>query len=119
MTNTILADCPDAVRAYMRLAGDGDRAAAIVAFADTAHVADDGRAYNGTTAVRTWLDRAASEYTFTTTPLSAAVDANAGRTIVTCHLEGTFPGSPVDLDYRFDLDSAGRIERLEIAVHAA
>jgi len=51
--------------------------------------------------------------------LSAAVDANAGRTIVTCHLEGTFPGSPVDLDYRFDLDSAGRIERLEIAVHAA
>ncbi|MGW5259522.1 hypothetical protein ACWEQG_01020 [Microbispora sp. NPDC004025] len=33
-----------------------------------------------------------------------------------CRLEGTFPGSPVDLDYRFDLDAARRISRLEIVV---
>ncbi|WP_182904377.1 hypothetical protein [Microbispora sp. H13382] len=65
-----------------------------------------------------------------TTPLSArtvdnSVDTTvhttvdktvAGRTVVTCRLEGTFPGSPVDLDYRFDLDDAERISRLEIVV---
>ena len=118
MTSNPLAGCPDAVRAYMRLTADGDRAAAIVAFADTAHVTDDGHDYHGATAVRTWLDRAASEYTFTTTPFAAS-SAAAGQTTVTCHLEGNFPGSPVDLDYRFWLDSSQRIERLEIGVHAA
>ena len=117
MTSNPLADCPDAVRAYMRLTADGDRAAAIVAFADTAHVTDDGHDYHGAGEVRTWLARAASEYTFTTTPVTAS---NAiGRTTVTCRLEGNFPGSPVDLDYRFDLDSSQRIERLEIGVHVA
>jgi len=118
MTSNPLAGCPDAVRAYMRLTADGDRAAAIVAFADTAHVTDDGHDYHGATAVRTWLDRAASEYTFTNTPLAAAT-TELGRTVVTCRLEGTFPGSPVDLDYSFDLDAAQRIERLEIGVHPA
>ena len=119
MTNNLLAECPDAVRAYMSLTTGGDRAAAIVAFADAAHVTDDGHDYHGAAAVRNWLDRAASEYTFTTTPLAAAVDAPPGRTVVTCRLEGTFPGSPVDLDYRFELDPAQRIERLEIGVHTA
>ena len=118
MTNDPLAECPDAVRAYMRLTSGGDRAAAIVAFADAAHVTDDGHDYHGAAAVRTWLDRAASEYTFTTTPLAVATDS-PGRTIVTCHLDGNFPGSPVDLDYRFQIDPAQRIERLEIRVHTA
>jgi len=116
MTSNPLAECPDAVRAYMRLSADADRAAAIVAFADTAQVTDDGHDYLGATAVRTWLDRAASEYTFTTTPL-AARNPTTGETTVTCHLEGNFPGSPVDLDYRFQLDSTQRIQRLEISVH--
>ena len=116
MTSNPLAECPDAVRAYMRLTADGDRVAAIVAFAETAQVTDDGHEYHGAAAVRTWLDRAASEYTFTTTPL-AAHNPTTGQTTVTCHVEGNFPGSPVDLDYRFQLDSAQRIQRLEIAVH--
>ncbi|WP_179154914.1 hypothetical protein [Microbispora sp. GKU 823] len=51
------------------------------------------------------------------TPLSAHAGGVAGRTIVTCRLEGTFPGSPVELDYRFDLDGAERIARLEIVAH--
>ncbi|MEN3539904.1 nuclear transport factor 2 family protein [Microbispora sp. ZYX-F-249] len=117
MTNSPLAGCPDAVRAYLSLTAAGDRAAAVVCFAETAHVVDDGRDYRGTEDIRGWLDRVAGRYTYTTTPLSArTVDAVAGRTVVTCRLEGAFPGSPVDLDYRFDLDAAGRISRLEIVV---
>lgn len=117
MTNPLLADCPDAVRAYLSLTIGGDRTAAIVSFADTAHVTDDGHDYHGASEVRQWLDRAASEYTYTTTPLVARTDDASGQTTVTCHLEGTFPGSPVDLDFRFRLGDAGRIARLEIAVH--
>ncbi|MGI5160113.1 hypothetical protein [Microbispora sp. CA-102843] len=117
MANSPLAGCPDAVRAYMRLTTGGDRAAAMVCFAEAAHVTDDGRDYQGTGEIRRWLDRVAGEYTYTVTPLSARAGGVAGWTVVTCRLEGTFPGSPVDLDYRFDLDDAERIARLEIVAH--
>lgn len=117
MTNPLLADCPDAVRAYLSLTIGGDRTAAIVSFADLAHVTDDGHDYRGASEVRTWLDRAAGEYTYTTTPLVAHTGDASGQTTVTCRVEGTFPGSPVDLDFRFRLDNAERISRLEIAVH--
>lgn len=117
MTNRMLADSPDAVRAYMNLTTDGDRTAAIVGFADTAHVTDDGRDYHGASAIRTWLDKASGNYTYTTTPLAARTDATTDHTVVTCRLEGTFPGGLVDLDYHFDLDGAQRISRLEIVVH--
>ncbi len=119
MTNSPLAGCPDAVRAYMSLTIGGDHAAATVCFAEAAHVTDDGRDYRGTSEIGRWLDRVPGEYAYTATPLSAREGEVAGRTIVTCRVEGTFPGSPVDLDYRFDLDDADRISRLEIVVHEA
>lgn len=112
MTDSPLTDSPDAVRAYLHLTTGGDRTAAIVSFADDAHVTDDGRDYRGATEIRTWLDRAASEFTYTTTPLAAHHDGR--RTTVTCRVAGTFPGSPVDLDFRFRLDGTRRITRLEI-----
>nr|WP_189179224.1 nuclear transport factor 2 family protein [Microbispora rosea] len=115
MSHSPLAGCPDAVRAYLTLASGADRAAAVVCFADGAHVTDDGHDYRGTGEIGRWLDRVAGEYTYTTTPLSA--HTGAGRTVVTCRVEGTFPGSPVDLDFRFGLDDAGRISRLKIGVH--
>lgn len=92
-----------------------DRAAAVVCFAEGAHVTDDGRDYRGTGEIRRWLDRVAGEYVYTTTPLSA--HTGGAGTVVTCRVEGTFPGSPADLDFRFGLDGAGRISRLEIGVH--
>lgn len=112
---TTLADCPEAVRAYLALTNGDDRASAVVTFADTAHVTDDGHDYRGTSEIRNWLNRTASAFTYTATPLAAHhVD---DHTTVTCRLEGTFPGSPVDLDFRFRLDGTNRIARLEIAVH--
>ena len=123
MTNSPLTGCPDAVRAYLTLAAGGDRAAAVVCFARTAHVADDGHDYRGAAEIRRWLDRVAGQWTYTTTPLSArTVDptgdatTGVGRTVVTCRVEGTFPGSPVDLDYRFELDGEEQISSLEIVV---
>ncbi|WP_326611667.1 nuclear transport factor 2 family protein [Streptomyces scopuliridis] len=117
MTHPVLADSPDAVRAYMSLTTGDDHTTAIVSFADAAHVTDDGRDHHGTSEIRKWLDRTSSEYSYTSTPLVARTNGESGRTTVTCRLEGTFPGSPVDLDYRFRLDSAYRISRLEIVVH--
>jgi len=36
-----------------------------------------------------------------------------GKTVVTCKVSGTFPGSPVDLRFAFTLDD-GKIARLEV-----
>ncbi|KAF0963357.1 nuclear transport factor 2 family protein [Rhodococcus sp. T7] len=118
MTNSLLVHCPDAVRAYMTLTEGEDRAAAVATFADDAHVTDDGRDYHGTAEIRAWLDRVASQYTYTTTPIAAHNDVATRATSVTCRLEGTFPGGLVDLDYRFQLDGSGRLAHLTIAPSA-
>ncbi|MDT7800294.1 MAG: hypothetical protein QOI78_3727 [Actinomycetota bacterium] len=118
----MLEDLPDAVRAYLALTIAGDRTAAIVAFADGARVTDDGASHDGVTAVRAWLDRPAGDCTFTTTPLAAkstmdTMDTMDSEALVTCRVEGNFPGGLVDLDYRFTLDETRRIARLVIEPH--
>jgi hypothetical protein len=109
----VFDDSPDAVRAYLALTIAGDRTAAIVAFADDARVTDDGASHDGAAAVRAWLDRPAGDYTFTTTPLAVKSTVD-GEVVVTCRVEGNFPGGLVDLDHRFTLDESRRITRLVI-----
>ncbi|MEU6343995.1 nuclear transport factor 2 family protein [Streptomyces sp. NPDC046977] len=107
------ADLPGTVTRYLRAHVARDTATAIGAFTPDATVTDDGRTYEGRTAIEQWLDQAASEYTYTT-ELTAAERADAGHYVVTHHLEGDFPGGVVDLRYRFALRD-GLIERLDIA----
>lgn len=107
------ADLPGAVTRYLRAHIARDTATAVAAFTPDATVTDDGRAYEGLAAIERWLDRAASEYTYTT-ELTAAERADAEHWTVTNHLEGDFPGGVVDLRYRFALRD-GLIERLDIA----
>ena len=42
------------------------------------------------------------KYSATTEPF--AIEKQGAETIVTCHVAGNFPGSPVDLRYRFALE---------------
>ncbi|MFD3454317.1 nuclear transport factor 2 family protein [Streptomyces sp. NPDC058691] len=107
------ADLPGTVTRYLQAHLVRDTATAISAFTPDATVTDDGRTYEGRAAIERWLDRAASEYTYTTEQI-AAERADAEHYIVTNHLEGDFPGGVVDLRYRFALRD-GLIERLDIA----
>lgn len=118
MTNPLIEDCPDAVRAYLILAEAEDRTAAVSLFVEDAHVTDDGHDYIGVTQIRAWLGRVASQYTYTTTPISTNSDAATRTTSIRCRLEGTFPGGMVDLDYRFQLDDSGRLVCLTITPSA-
>ncbi|WP_241383515.1 nuclear transport factor 2 family protein [Rhodococcus sp. CH91] len=115
MTDSTIARCPDAVRAYMTLATGDDRPAATVLFAEDAHVTDDGVDHRGRDGIRTWLDRVAGEFSYTTTPVSVYGDAHSDRVTIRCRIEGDFPGGVVDLDYDFRLDTSGRIASLVIA----
>ncbi|MCA0851552.1 nuclear transport factor 2 family protein [Salipiger thiooxidans] len=74
-------------------------------------VIDEGNTYTGRDAIRQWMANASTLYTYTVEPFEIAEDGQ--RTIVTSHLVGNFPGSPVDLRYFFVL-RGNKIAELEI-----
>lgn len=94
---------PDVIRHYLDAHNAGDAAASAALMTPDAQVTDDGRTYNGLTEIEKWLNRAASEYTYTTTYLGAAHDRPDHWT-VTQRLDGDFPGNTVELHYAFALD---------------
>jgi len=102
---------PKPIRDYFAAdAGDGSAIAAC--FTPDAVVVDERRRHVGRDEIARWRAEAGAKYRYTSTPI--AIEEAGGRSIVTAHLVGTFPGSPVDLRYAFTLDG-GEIARLEIA----
>jgi hypothetical protein len=104
---------PEVVRRYQEAHDRHDTDAALAVFTADATVVDDGHRYVGASEIRTWLDTASREFTFTRT-LVAAEQTGADRWMVTNHLEGDFPGGEVDLGYAFTLVD-DRIVELVIA----
>ena len=95
-------------------AADADptnRAAVAECFNETATVTDERNTYHGRDAIRQWKDGPASKYSYTSTPF--ALEQKDGKTIVTSHLVGNFPGHETDLRYVFTLDGQ-KIAALDI-----
>lgn len=103
---------PPAVQRYLG-APAGDRAVVADAFRPDAVVTDDGHTYEGIAAVRGWLGRAGSEYTYTTTFTGQRRD-DAEHWTVLVRLEGDFPGGVAVLRYVVELRD-GLIATLLIA----
>ena len=78
---------------------DADRIAAC--FAEAAVVRDEGHERHGRNSVRAWAEETRRKYRFHAEVM--AVEETPDRTVVTAHLTGDFPGSPVALRYRFKL----------------
>lgn len=104
-------DLPPAIAGYFAADASGDPARFADCFTETAVVTDEGKTYRGRDAILAWKASSSTQYSYTVEPF--ALSQEAGRTVVTSHLEGDFPGSPVDLRYVFELD-ADRIATLEI-----
>ncbi len=104
---------PAAVREYFARMFEADRSGVIDVFVRDALVEDDGHSYRGRAQILGWLTGAASEYTVTSTRLSA--EATADTATVVMRLEGDFPGGVVDLRYVFATTPDGRIATLSIA----
>lgn len=96
------ADLPATIRTFLaaQLAGDADTAAR--AFAPDAVVVDDGHTYRGTHEITDFLNRAGSEFTYTT-ELVGVERVDDRQWVAVHHLEGDFPGGVVDLSYRFTM----------------
>lgn len=88
---------------------DGDAVAQC--FTETAVVVDERQTHSGREAIRQWKTQAATQFSYSVAPF--AVREEDGQTVVSGHVSGDFPGSPVDLRYAFVLEG-GKIARLEI-----
>ena len=92
-----------------RNAHDGARTAAL--FTEDGRVHDERNDHRGREAIQRWAEETSSQYRMTQTPLSASEED--GVAVVTAEVAGTFPGSPIELSFRFVVEGE-RIRELRI-----
>ena len=104
-------DLPPPLAAYFDAtnAHDADTLAAL--FADDGVVRDEGGEMPGRAAIRDWATDTFRKYDTAATPGDWRADGD--KIVVRTRIAGTFPGSPIHLDFRFGL-AGERIVRLEI-----
>ena len=101
---------PKPIAAYFT-ADKGDGEAVSRCFTKDAVVKDEGHTHKGRAAIKEWKTDASAKYEYTCEPI--ACEEKEGKTVVTSHLVGNFPGSPVDLRFFFKLEG-DKIASLEI-----
>ena len=67
-----------------------------------ATVRDEGRTFEGLTAITAWRTETKKQYRYTVEPVEAV--RRDGQTVVTARVSGDFPGSPVTLTFIFRLE---------------
>ena len=70
-------------------------------FAENAVVHDEGGTYRGRDAIKAWSEETQGKYKYTMDALDASVTGDTVR--LRTKITGSFPGSPVELDYLFML----------------
>ncbi len=106
------AGTPDVIARYFTTVAEGDDDAFVATFAENGVVVDESETYSGRDAIRAWREQTRSAYRYTAELLHIEGSDDAGY-VATVRLEGSFPGSPIELDYRFTV-SGGSIVRLDI-----
>jgi ketosteroid isomerase-like protein len=104
-------DLPAPIAIYTAAENRGDAKALAQCFAEHAVVRDEGQTIEGLAAIKRWKAETRKKYQHTIEPLAST--QKEGKTIVTNRLTGNFPGSPIELQFIFRLDS-DKIVSLEI-----
>jgi hypothetical protein len=105
---------PQPIDTYLKLENSGDAAALEECFAPNAVVRDEGHSYDGLSGIKRWMADTKRKYNHTVAPL--AIAQRDGKTVLTARLTGSFPGSPVTLQFNFVLREE-KIASLEISSH--
>ena len=90
-------------------AHDADALASL--FAADARVHDEHADHRGRNAIREWAEDTFRKYGTVLTPREVSEEGDA--TVVTTAVAGTFPGSPIELSFRF-VTNGDAIHELEI-----
>lgn len=104
-------ELPTAIAGYFAADRAQDAEALARSFAEHAVVRDEGKTHTGREAIQQWMKHAWEKYAATAEPV--AMTKQGPTTVVTSHVEGNFPGSPVDLRFHFALED-DLIAKLEV-----
>ena len=103
-------DLPAPIAAYFTTDA-ADAGGVARCFTENGVVIDERREHQGRHAIARWKTEATSKYHYTSEPLT--VDVSRADVTVMTRVTGEFPGSPIELRYRFTLEG-DKITRLEI-----
>ncbi|TRW14755.1 nuclear transport factor 2 family protein [Glacieibacterium frigidum] len=106
-----MPEIPPVIAAYFGTPPDAGADMLRAIFTDDAHVRDEAHDHVGIDAIRAWRVETYARTPFTVRPLEQRTAGHA--VVVRAEVSGTFPGSPVMLDHRFEL-TGGRIASLDI-----
>lgn len=104
-------ELPQPLAPYFAASNAGDVNAQVSYFSTAARVKDEGEWRQGPAEIAAWARDTRARYQHQTTP--GSIDSDAAAVFVNAQVVGNFPGSPVVLRYRFELND-GLIDRLEI-----
>jgi ketosteroid isomerase-like protein len=90
------------ISTYFEARNAHDAAATAALFTEDGRVHDERQDHRGREAIQAWAEETSSQYRMTQTPRSAREEN--GATLVTAEVAGAFPGSPIDLTFRFVVD---------------
>ena len=97
------AALPRTIQNYIDASNTHDVQSILACFADDATVRDESTTHRGKIDIERWATETIEKYKFQFKPLST--EEHDGETVVRVEISGTFPGSPISLDYRFALTS--------------
>jgi ketosteroid isomerase-like protein len=95
------AALPRPIRNYIDASNAHDLPSILACFADEATVRDENATHRGKIDIERWLRTTIEKYKFQFKPLTAEERDN--ETVVAVQISGTFPGSPITLDYHFTI----------------
>ncbi len=102
---------PPAIALYISAANQNTAQSVKDCFTDDAMVKDENKTFHGIEEIQRWMTDTHAKYHHTIEPLSVKED---GQTVVvTSRLTGSFPGSPIEVPFRFALRGS-KIARLDI-----
>ena len=92
---------PSPIQHYIDASNAHDVKSILECFADDAVVRDENATHHGKIDIGHWITTTIEKYKFQFKPLSSQERGN--ETIVSVEVSGTFPGSPLSLDYHFTI----------------
>ena len=92
---------PPVIQRYIDTSNAHNVKSILECFADNAAVRDENAAHRGKNDIERWITTTIEKYKFQFKPLSSQERDN--ETVVSVEVSGTFPGSPISLDYHFTI----------------
>ena len=102
---------PKVISELVKAQNEFNSTAYVNCFAETAVVHDEGKVHTGRTEIEHWIAESNEKYRSLMKPLDYQQNGASG--ILSAEVSGTFPGSPITLQFHFEIID-GLIQSLKV-----